>query len=163
MRVLLCKSFYLVASNGLSMVLASQSAAQGITSAAVTGIVTKEGGAPLEGALVSITNASTGTRLATAAAKSGRFNFENVPPGGPFTIAVRAIGFEPATKTGVMLTLGQRYPANFELAARVITLQELTVVAATNPLINSGRTGPAQIVTDSAIQRYPLLGRNLRT
>ena len=160
MRVFLRKSFYLVAIIGLSLVLASRSAAQGVTSAAVTGIVTKEGGAPLEGALVSITNASTGTRLATAAAKSGRFNFENVPPGGPFTIAVRAIGFEPATKTGVMLTLGQRYPANFELAARVITLQELTVVAATNPLINSGRTGPAQIVTDSAIQRYPLLGRN---
>jgi outer membrane receptor protein involved in Fe transport len=34
------------------------------------------------------------------------------------------------------------------------------VVASTNPLINSGRTGPAQTVTDTAIQRLPLLGRN---
>ena len=160
MRLLPRNISYLVAILGLSLASAGQAAAQGITSAAVTGVVTKMGGTPLEGALVSITNVATGTRLATATAKSGRFNFENVPPGGPFTIAVRAIGFEPATKTGVMLTLGQRYPANFDLAARVIVLEELTVVAATNPLINSGRTGPAQIVTETAIQRYPLLGRN---
>ena len=160
MRVFLRNTFHLAVVIGLSLVIVGQVAAQGVTSSAVTGVVTKEGGVPLEGALVSITNLSTGTRLATTTAKSGRFNFENVPPGGPFTIVIRAIGFEPATKTGVMLTLGQRYPINLELAARVITLQELTVVAATNPLINAGRTGPAQIVTDTAIQRYPLLGRN---
>src|ERR1041384_3087103 len=59
-----------------------------------------------------------------------------------------------------MLALGQRYVQDFELKQQVVTLQELTVIAATNPLINSGRTGPAQIVTDTAIQRYPLLGRN---
>src|ERR1041384_3956818 len=59
-----------------------------------------------------------------------------------------------------MLALGQRYVQDFELKQQVVTLQELTVIAANNPLINSGRTGPAQIVTDTAIQRYPLLGRN---
>lgn len=160
MRFCLRNVVYLVVSLGVSLAGVGQVAAQGITSSAVTGVVTKEGGAPIEGALVSITNQSTGTRLATSTTKGGRFNFENVPPGGPFTIAIRAIGFEPATKTGVMLTLGQRYTADFELAARVITLEELTVVAATNPLINAGRTGPAQIVTDTAIQRFPLLGRN---
>src|SRR5262249_46173146 len=56
--------------------------------------------------------------------------------------------------------LGQRYLQDFQLKQQVVTLEELTVVAATNPLINSGRTGAAQIVNDTVIQRYPLLGRN---
>lgn len=135
-------------------------AAQGVTSAAVQGRITSETRGTVENAIVALTNTSNGTRQQTTTNSAGRYNFENTTPGGPYTIQVRGIGFEPASKTGIMLTLGQRYTQDFELKAQVVTLEELTVVAATNPLINSGRTGAAQIVTDTAIQRLPLLGRN---
>ena len=134
--------------------------AQGITSAAVQGRITSENRGTVENAIVALTNSSTGARQQTSTNSAGRYNFENVPPGGPYTIDVRAIGFQSTSKAGVMLALGQRYVGDFELKQQVVTLEELTVVAATNPLINSARTGPAQIVTDTAIQRYPLLGRN---
>jgi enoyl-CoA hydratase/carnithine racemase len=39
--------------------------------------------------------------------------------GGPYRVAVRAIGFGPATRTGVMLTIGQRYTADFLLEPAV--------------------------------------------
>lgn len=134
--------------------------AQGVTSAAVQGTVSRAGPTPIEGAVVVLINTQTGFRLQATTRANGRYNLETVTPGGPYTIEARAIGFEPATRTGVMLSLGQRYTADFTLEARIVTLEELTVVAATNPLINSGRTGPAQTVSDTTIQRLPLLGRN---
>lgn len=134
--------------------------AQGITSAAVQGRITSTTRGSVENAIVVLINTTNGARQQTTSKTAGRYNFENATPGGPYTIEVRAIGFQAATKTGIMLTLGQRYIQDFELAQQVVTLEELTVIAATNPLINSGRTGPAQIVTDTAIQRLPLLGRN---
>jgi outer membrane receptor for ferrienterochelin and colicin len=135
-------------------------AAQGVTSGAIQGRITSETRGTVENAIVALTNTRTGARQQSTANSAGRYNFENVPPGGPYTIDVRAIGFQQASKTGVMLALGQRYVQDFELKQQVVTLEELTVVAATNPLINSGRTGAAQTVTDTAIQRLPLLGRN---
>ena len=135
-------------------------AGQGITSAAVAGRVTSETRGTVENGIVALINTTTGARQQTTTNSAGRYNFENATPGGPYTLEVRAIGFQQASKSGIMLTLGQRYVQDFELKQQVVTLQELTVVAVTNPLINSGRTGAAQIVTDTAIQRLPLLGRN---
>jgi outer membrane receptor protein involved in Fe transport len=137
-----------------------QLAAQGVTSAAVQGRITSESRGTVENAIVALINTSTGARQQTSTNSSGRYNFENTTPGGPYTIDVRSIGFQAASKTGIMLTLGQRYVQDFELKQQVVTLEELTVVAATNPLINSGRTGAGQTVSDTAIQRLPLLGRN---
>jgi len=135
-------------------------AAQGITSAAVQGRITSATRGSVENAIVVLTNTTNGARQQTTSKTAGRYNFENATPGGPYTIEVRAIGFQAASKTGIMLSLGQKYVQDFELQQQVVTLEELTVIAATNPLINSGRTGAAQTVTDTSIQRLPLLGRN---
>ena len=134
--------------------------AQGITTAALRGSITREeGNAAVEGAVITLINADKGTRLRAISQASGRYNFENVDP-GVYNIEVRAIGFEQTTKTGIVLTLGQRSVQDFQLKAQVVVLQELQITATTDPLINSARTGPAQIVSDTAIHRSPLLGRN---
>jgi outer membrane receptor protein involved in Fe transport len=134
--------------------------AQGVTTAAVRGTITREGGTPVDGAVITVINVPKGTRLRTTSAASGRYSFENVESGGPYTIEVTAIGFEKSTKTGVILTLGQRSIQDFELKAQVVVLQELEITATTDPLINSAKTGPQTTVSDSAIQRVPILGRN---
>src|SRR5262245_47846122 len=84
-------------------------AAQGVTTAAIRGTVTREGGAPIEGAAISLINVPKGTRLRTVSTSSGRYTFDNVETGGPYTIEIAAIGYEKTTKTGITLTLGQRY------------------------------------------------------
>lgn len=144
----------------LSLLASAPAIAQGVTSAAVSGTISREGGGPIEGAVVQITNTATGARMQMATGASGRYLFENVQVGGPYTLQARAIGFEATTKTGIMLTLGQRLIENFTLRASVVTLQELAVEGAVNPLINANRTGPAQMISDTAISRLPLLGRN---
>lgn len=82
--------------------------AQGVTTAAVVGRLTDESGSPVGEATVALLNTSTGQTWSTRAAADGRFAFENVAVGGPYTVDVRAVGFEPLRVTGVLLRLGQR-------------------------------------------------------
>ena len=143
----------------LAFAAARSAAGQGVTGAAVEGAVTAAGGGPIEGATVLITSQATGQRYQVATRSNGRFNVENVSVGGQFVIEARAIGFEPARKDGIVLTLGQRFTADFELTPAAVQLQEVTVRAEASPLINSARTGAAQTLVGSQITSLPLQGR----
>lgn len=145
---------------GLAVGTAGALSAQGVTSAAVQGVVTQQGGQPVEGATVTATNTETGLRMQVQTRAAGRYTFENLAPGGPYTIEAHAIGFQPNSRTGVMLSLGQRFVANFEMTQSVVQVQELSVNAAVDPLINKGRTGAASTISDSLISSLPTLSRN---
>ena len=154
-RVVALASFAL-----LAMVVAGRVAAQGVTSASITGTVTQEGGQAVEGATIVVTNTQTGQRFQVVSRAGGRFTFENLSPGGPYTIEARAIGFQPNSRTGVMLSLGQRFAANFAMSQAAVQVEELTVNAAVDPLINRARTGAATTISDSTVAALPTLSRN---
>jgi hypothetical protein len=145
---------------GLAVWTAGPLHAQGVTSAAVQGVVTQQGGQAVEGATVIATNTQTGLRMSVQTRAGGRYSFENLTPGGPYTIEAHAVGFQPNSRTGVMLSLGQRFVANFEMAQSVVQVQELTINAAVDPLINRGRTGAASTISDSLVASLPTLSRN---
>jgi carboxypeptidase family protein len=129
--------------------------AQGITTAAVQGAVTREDGSPIAEAQVEVTNSSTGERWELQTGARGRYYLESATIGGPYRIAVHAVGFEPASRGGMYLSLGQRYTVDFSLKVSVYELPEIAVVQEVDPLINPGRTGPEQIVPESTIARLP--------
>ncbi len=135
--------------------------AQGVTTAAVTGTVTQETGAPVEGAVVTLTNRGTGAKVTATTQGNGKFFIENAPVGGPYTIEARAIGFEAARLDNVRLSLGQRFISNFTLRQQIVEVQEIAVTAETgDPVMNTAKTGVAQSIGDSAINRLPVLGGN---
>ncbi|HOX19457.1 MAG TPA: carboxypeptidase regulatory-like domain-containing protein [Gemmatimonadales bacterium] len=135
--------------------------AQGVTTAAVSGTVKQESGAAVEGAIVTITNRSTGAKLQATSQANGRFYVENVPVGGPYTIEARAIGFEAARRDNVTLALGQRFISDFALKAQVVQVEEIAVSAETgDPVMNTAKTGVAQSIGNTAITRLPVLGGN---
>ncbi len=137
--------------------------AQGVTTAAVSGTVTQESGAGVEGAMITVTNRATGAKLQSSTQANGRFSLENVPVGGPYTIEARGIGFEPSRRDNVMLSLGQRFIANFTLRQQVVELQEIAVNAETgDPVMNTAKTGVGQSIGDTVINRLPILGRNFQ-
>lgn len=137
--------------------------AQGVTTAAVQGTVRQDAGAAVEGAVVTITNRATGARIQATTRPNGKYFMENVPVGGPYTIEVRAIGYEVAKRDNVMLALGQRFVSDFTIKPQVVEVQEIAVSAETgDPVMNSAKTGVAQSVSDSAINRLPVLGRNFQ-
>jgi hypothetical protein len=104
---------------------------------------------PIPNAVVELTNTATGQFWRLETSDAGRYFFGMVTIGGPYRLAVRAIGFGPAARTGVILNIGQRYTADFLLEPAVAILPELVVQGAANSQANRGRTGPAQLIPDS--------------
>jgi outer membrane receptor protein involved in Fe transport len=143
----------------LLIAVASTTRAQGLAGAAVSGTVSTDSGGAAAGAMVRVTNRATGWSITLATNAAGRFNVENVPAGGPYRIVASARGFAPAVRDSVRLVLGQRYTVALVLTPTTITLAPVNVVAS-NPLLSSARTGAAYTVTDSAIQRLPLIDRD---
>ena len=134
--------------------------AQGVTSAAVAGRVTDESGAGVPGAVLTLVNGSTGQRYSRRSADDGRYNFENVAVGGPYTLQTRALGFEAKQSDPFNLTLGQRFEVSVSLKRAAVGLEAVTVTGEANPLVSRSRTGTQSIVSDSIIHRLPTLSRN---
>ncbi len=134
--------------------------AQGVTGSAMQGTVIESGGGIVEGAQVELRSAQTGQTYAATAGANGRYFIDNVQPGGGYALTVRGIGFQPNSRGGIALALGQRLTLDVALTREAVQLEEIQVAATADPLINAARTGPSQRISDSAIARLPLQGRN---
>src|SRR2546430_10227564 len=134
--------------------------AQGVSSAAVAGRVTDESGAGVPGAVLTLVNGSTGQRYSRRSSDEGRYNFENVAVGGPYTLQTRALGFEAKQSDPFTLTLGQRFEVNVSLKRAAVGLEAVTVTGEANPLVSRSRTGTQSIVSDSIIHRLPTFSPN---
>ena len=134
--------------------------AQGVTGAAVQGTVTQADSGHIAGAQVQLRSSRTGQSYSATTGGNGRYFIDNVQPGSGYELTVRAIGFQPSSRADLTLALGQRLTADVTLASEAVRLEELQVTAQADPLINAARTGPSQRISDSAIARLPLQGRN---
>jgi outer membrane receptor protein involved in Fe transport len=139
---------------------AGRAGAQGVTGAAVQGTVAQIDSSRVEGARVELKSTQGGQTYTATTGANGRYFIDNVQPGPGYTLTVTAIGFKPTTRPGIVLALGQRLNLDVGLAGEAVQLEELQVTAAMDPLINAARTGPSQRISDSAIARLPLQGRN---
>jgi hypothetical protein len=136
-------------------------AAQGVTTAAVRGRVLDDAGAPVVGATVLLTNASTGQRFQAASRAGGLYNFENVAVGGPYGIEARAIGYQPARRTGITLALGQVLDLELRMTRAAVELEAIAVTAAeADELFAPDRQGTEFTIGDTAIARLPTLNRD---
>ncbi len=135
-------------------------AAQGITTAAIEGQVSAEDGSPVSGAAIRVLNQSNGAHWEVGTSGAGRFLLEDVAVGGPYRIEARALGFAPDEMIGITLALGQRFVADFRLRPLAVELTPVTVMATTDPMLNPGRTGPAEVISRSQIAETPNLGRD---
>ena len=139
---------------------AAELTAQGATGAAVQGTVAGASGTPVADATVLITNIATGERWQTLTRANGRFFLGHLSIGGPYRFEVRAIGFAPAERAGVFLSLGQRMSADFGLVPVAFQLEEVTVHAGNRPAHQrrAHRTGPNR----SRVYYRPPAGRRPR-
>nr|WP_304188751.1 TonB-dependent receptor [Rhodothermus marinus] len=135
--------------------------AQGVTTAALTGTVTDEQGNPLPGANIVVVHEPTGTQYGTTTQIDGRYTLLNLKPGGPYTITVSFIGYQPQRETDVILPLGQTRTLNFALRETTVELETLEVVAERNSVLNSDRTGASTNLDETTIERVPTITRSL--
>jgi outer membrane receptor protein involved in Fe transport len=134
--------------------------AQGVTGAAIQGRVLGPDHSGLEDVTVLITQKANGERWQTTTRGNGRYGVEQLSVGGPYLVQVHALGFAPAERAGILLSLGQRLTIDFTLSPAAYHLPEVAVVAGVDPLINAGRTGPAQSISESTMARLPVADRD---
>jgi hypothetical protein len=139
----------------LAAIGAGSAAAQGVTTAALYGVIRGPDSTGIADAVVTLTNSADGGRWRTTTRADGRYTFEYASVGGPYRIEARAIGFVPAEQTGLTLLLGERHRTDLTLAAAVTQLAELTVQVPDDRL-NGNRSGPAQTFSGAYAAALPL-------
>jgi len=140
---------------------AASLAAQGLTTGAISGTVSNEQGQGLAGVQVQITNRSTGYSSAAMTRDNGFYYVQGLAVGGPYTVRVRRLGFEPQERTGVQVTLSQSSRADFTLKAAAQQLESIVTTAAANEAeFSSTRQGVASVVLDTLIRRVPTIQRD---
>lgn len=136
--------------------------AQGVTTAAMSGIVTDAKGETVPGASVVAIHTPSGTTYSTQTRADGRFNLPNLRVGGPYTVKVTFIGSRDFVEEGINLNLGQEYTLIAKLQDNSLALKEVTVTSTQGKIFNSSRTGARETITRSEIDRLPTISRSLQ-
>jgi hypothetical protein len=134
---------------------------QGLAGASVTGTVTDQSSGStklITAAVVTLTNTATGNVWRAVTSERGTFRFDDLPVGGPFMLAVRAIGYHQTLLTGVVLHAGDRVTADVILDHVQARTLDAVVVGARGAREERGRRAGKFIPGDVA-RRLPLLDR----
>ncbi len=141
--------------------LTSSAWAQGVTTAALNGVVVDQSGKPLPGANVTVVHQPSGTNYGAAARTDGRFNIPGLRVGGPYTVTVTFIGYQRQQLSDVSLGLGEDRRLVFRLAEEALQAAEVTVTAEQDAILSASRTGAATSVSSLALQSLPTISRNI--
>lgn len=144
---------------------ASATSAQSVTSGSISGIVT-DGKQPVAGASVIAIHEPSGTSYEATTRSDGRFAIPNMRIGGPYTVTVNYVGagtaFAPKTVQEVMVNLG--VATDLALDVKTISVSEqVTVVAESDPIFSSARTGAATALTRADLASLPTISGRLES
>src|SRR2546425_12018245 len=135
--------------------------AQGVTTAAIAGVVTDSSGAPLEGARVVAAHGPSGTTYAAVTRTDGRFTISGMRVGGPYRVTVTVVGHRRELQDQIHLTLGGTADLRFVLGQAALELEPVTVTATSNPVFSAERTGAATTIAAAQIAHLPTISRRV--
>lgn len=146
----------------MSLSLSGNLLAQGVTTAAMSGVVADTKGQPLPDANVVAVHEPSGTRYGTAVRTGGAFNIPNMKIGGPYTVTVSFVGYKTQKQENVFLSLGQTVKIDFQLAEEAIAIEGVVVTAEEDEVLNSDRTGAATFIKPAQVAELPSIKRSTR-
>ena len=135
--------------------------AQGVTTGAITGIVTNEQQQPVAGASVIAIHVPSGSVYEATTRGDGRFSIPGMRVGGPYSVTVTFSGgggtaFAPETQDDVQINLG--VATDLPMMVRPIAVTEtVTVTGDIDPVFSSSRTGAATSVARLDIESLPTI------
>ncbi len=137
-------------------------AAQGVTTGAIAGSVTDANGAGIANAQVQITNRSTGFSTGGLTRDGGNYVVQGLETGGPYTLTVRRIGYQPTTRDGLVVGLSATTRVDIKLTQQAAQLSGVVVSAAASTSdITPSNTGTKTTLSDTVVQRLPTTNRNI--
>ncbi|RZK77624.1 MAG: TonB-dependent receptor [Pedobacter sp.] len=132
-----------------------------VTTSSMTGTIKDNQGA-LPGASVKATHTPTGTVYSVSTNNDGRFTIGGMRVGGPYTIEISFVGYNPAKQTEVYLKLGEPYVVNTTMVDNSSTLSEVKIVGTgTSSILNSNKNGTSTVINKAQIQSLPTITRSV--
>lgn len=130
-----------------------------VTTSNLSGLVKTQNGQPLTGATVKATHTPTGTVSTTTTNRNGRYNINNLQPGGPYTLEISFVGLKTQKKEDVYLSLGENAVLNFDMTESTTELTEVVVSGTRTQQVAKG--GIETTISPERMQIAPSVGRNL--
>lgn len=132
-----------------------------VTTSSVKGQVTDEAGAPITGAVVSVTNPATGFSRTTTTGVSGTYSIRSLPVSAGYEVSVVSDDHQNETVEGVALSLGDATQLNFSLTGGdARTLDTIVVTASALDTIEVA-VGPSATFGTEVLENAPTLNRNI--
>jgi hypothetical protein len=135
---------------------------QGVTTAALSGVVSAQDGSPLADANVVAVHVPSGTQYRAVTRTGGAYNLLNVRVGGPYRVTAARIGYKSHVEENVFLSLGQDLRVDFRLEAQAIELAAIQAQGQRDEVLNSGRTGAATFIDPEKVALLPSVKRSTR-
>jgi hypothetical protein len=127
--------------------------AQELTTGTMEGAVAREGGAPIEGAVLTIVGPQSARTVVSDS--EGRWTAQGLVP-GTYEVKVEAAGFATIVQSDVAIYINRRTQLSFVMAAGKV---ETTIVTA--PLLDAKSTGASESLKVADFAPYLPIGRNL--
>ncbi|MEP6713813.1 MAG: TonB-dependent receptor, partial [Ferruginibacter sp.] len=129
-----------------------------VTTSSVGGFVKSSTGEALPGATITATHEPTGNVYRVISKAGGKFDINNMNPGGPYNITVSFVNFETFKRDEVYLTLGESSKQDFALSGKAT---ELTTVVVSSTRQSAGKGGTETTIGRDRIANMPSVGRNI--
>ena len=130
-----------------------------VTTSSISGFAKTDKGESLIGATVTATHEPTGTVYRTVSRSGGRFDIQNVAPGGPYNVKVSYVGFTEFSKSDIFIPLGETYNLQAPLAGSGQQLSELVISSTRRG--GTEKTGASTNFSRRQIQNSPNIGRSI--
>jgi hypothetical protein len=136
------------------------------TNSNASGRVTSNTKEMLIGATVTVIHEPTQNTYVSLTHNDGYFHFFNLKPGGPYSIVISYIGFEPLKETNLysnlntdhFLALGNSESFDFILQKKNNTLREIII----NDNLTRNKYGTETNISHRTLQSLPTISRNLQ-
>jgi hypothetical protein len=129
-----------------------------VSTGTITGEVTDTSGAIVRNAQVRVTDVGKNVTRSVVTDSAGLFLAPDLLP-GQYSVEVSLAGFQPQSKVGLVLSIGQTITTNFVLHPG--TQKEMvTVVGLAEQLIDTTTSTLGDVVPEKSVQDLPLNGRN---
>jgi hypothetical protein len=128
-----------------------------VDTGSITGTVTDQSGAVVNGAKVTLTNEGTGAALSLTTGSDGSYTFSPVRIGS-YKIDASAQGFKTVSQTHVVVNVGANVLVNLKLPTGSVS--ETVEVTGAVPVLQTQDASVGQVMDTRNVNNLPLNGRN---
>ena len=133
-----------------------------VTTSTLKGLVKDKEG-PLMGAEILVVHEPTGTKNGTVTQENGRFILPNLRIGGPYTVTVKFVGYQPVELHNIYLKLGQTEKIDVFLQESKNTLNEIVINVKDNSKIAAkDKNGPVTSIGHKELETLPTISRSAK-